>query len=89
MDSPRVGLKNVVVMFLHMNNVVAKRPVGGPECLDRAISLALQMLRDEGQPSVDIICGDLNMACGTDATLGCLESCRMIPVALWAGECCS
>ena len=89
LDRPRLGLKNIVVLSLHLNNIVAKKRVAGPECLGRCISSALQQLRDARQPSVDIICGDLNGACGTDATLGHLESCRMIPVALWSGECCS
>ena len=89
LDKPRLGLKNVVVMSLHLNNVVAKKPVAGPDCLGRAINSALQQLRNGRLPSVDIICGDLNGACGKDATLGVLKSCRLIPVALWSGACCS
>ena len=88
LDYPRLGLKNVVVMSLHLNNIIAKKTVAGPQCLARAIDLALQKIGQAGRPSIDLICGDINGASTSDTALNALESRRLIPVALWAGECC-
>ena len=49
-----------------------------------------------GRPSIDIICGDINMARAgrgesglwLDSTLNTLESRRLVPVADWSGDCC-
>ena len=88
LETPRLGLKIVVVMSLHLNNVIAKKVVAGPECIGRAIDRAAEMLKERGVPPLDIVCGDLNQACHSDLTLNILETSHIIPVAIWQGEVC-
>ena len=75
-------------MSLHLNNVIAKKVVAGPECIGRAINQATNLLQEKDFPPLDIVCGDLNQACHSDITLNILETSRIIPVAIWQDEVC-
>ena len=98
LTDPCLGLRSFVVMSLHLNNKVAKKTVAGPECIARALDAAVHEISTAGRPSIDIICGDINMArtgkanaesgLWHDATLSVFESRRLIPVADWSGDCC-
>ena len=92
----QLGLQSIVVMSLHLNDRVAKKTLAGPQCLGAAIDAAVERVAMRGRPSIDIICGDINMARAgrgedglwLDSTLNALESRRLIPVADWSGDCC-
>ena len=62
LDRPRLGLKTLVVMSLHLNNVQAKKPVAGPSTLAAVLDEAITACRAAGRPTMDIVCGDINMA---------------------------
>ena len=61
-DRPRLGLDSLVIMSVHLNNVHAKKPRAGPLALEEAIDAAIKACQDAGRPSLDIVCGDINMA---------------------------
>ena len=62
LDRPRLGLKTLVVMSVHLCNVHAKKPVAGPSKLAAVLDEAITGCRMAGRPSMDIVCGDINMA---------------------------
>ena len=62
LDRPRLGLKSLVVMSLHLNSAQAKKPVAGPATLAAVLDEAITGCRVAGRPTMDIVCGDINMA---------------------------
>ena len=54
---PRGGIKSINVLSLHINNIVAKKPVAGPMALDATLEEALRKC-----PEVEFVTGDLNGA---------------------------
>ena len=61
-DVPRLGLPTLVVMSIHLSCKYAKKPVAGPHTLAEALDTAQRRLSELGSPSLDIVCGDINMA---------------------------
>ena len=62
LDVPRLGLPTLVVMSIHLSCKYAKKPVAGPHALAEASDTAQRRLSELGSPSLDIVCGDINMA---------------------------
>ena len=62
LDRPRLGLKTLVVMSVHLNNVHAKKPVAGPSTFAAVLDEAIAGCRVAGRPAMDIVRGDINMA---------------------------
>ena len=62
LDRPRLGLKTLVVMSVHLNNVHAKKPVAGPSTFAAVLDEGITGCRMAGRPAMDIVCGDINMA---------------------------
>jgi hypothetical protein len=62
LDVPRLGLPTLVVMSIHLCCKYAKKPVAGPHALAEALDTAQRRLSELGSPSLDIVCGDINMA---------------------------
>jgi len=62
LDVPRLGLPTLVVMSIHLSCKYAKKPVAGPHALAEALDTAQRRLSELGSPSLDIVCGDINMA---------------------------
>ena len=87
----RVGRNHLGILSVHLNNHHAKKPQAGPDELARAIDEA-----SNSSHTVDIICGDLNMARWksnehanwNDKTLSELEMRGFMPVADYVKECC-
>ena len=89
----RVGRNHLGILSVHLNNQHAKKPEAGPDELARAIDQA-----SNSSHTVDIICGDLNMARWKrndgehanwhDRTLSHLEERGFMPVADYVNECC-
>ena len=57
LPEPRGGIGSINVLSLHINNVVAKKPVAGPRVLAARLDEALRKC-----PEVDFVTGDLNGA---------------------------
>eukprot|EP00974_Lingulodinium_polyedra_P092937 9003546-Lingulodinium_polyedra.AAC.1 len=51
LDQPRLGLKSIVVVSLHLNNKYAKRPVAGPRQFAKAFDDAQAVCERLGCPS--------------------------------------
>ena len=85
---PRVGRERFGVLSLHLNNNQAKKKVAGPEELKRVMEEAARSC------SIDIVCGDINMArwnpCHdwNDRTLDVIEEAHFVPIADYVDECC-
>ena len=90
---PRVGRKSLGVLSIHLNNVLAKKPLAGCWELGKTIETATNFSPNH---TVDVICGDLNMARWSkdhentwhEGTLEELEKRRFLPVADYVNECC-
>ena len=61
-ERPRLGLNSLVIMSVHLSSVYAKRPVAGPQALELAVDAAMAACSEARRPSLDIVCGDINMA---------------------------
>ena len=61
-EQPRLGLRSLVVMSVHLNSKYAKRLVAGPGALEEALDVAMQECLHAGRLGLDIVCGDINMA---------------------------
>ena len=61
-ERPRLGLNSLVIMSVHLSSVYAKRPVAGPQALELAVDAAMAACEHARRPSLDIVCGDINMA---------------------------
>ena len=57
-----MGLTSLVVMSIHLSCKYAKRVVSGPSTLADALDAAMLECLHAGRPSLDIVCGDINMA---------------------------
>ena len=89
----RVGRNHLGILSVHLNPHHAKKPEAGPDELARVIDQA-----SNSSDTVDIICGDLNMARWKrndgehanwhDRTLSHLEERGFMPVADYVNECC-
>ena len=62
LDVPRLGPPTLVGMSIHRSCKYAKKPVAGPHALAEALDTAQRRLSELGSPSLDIVCGDINMA---------------------------
>ena len=91
-----MGLNSFVIMSVHLSNVYAKRPVAGPLALELAPDAAMAACKHARRPSLDIVCGDINMArwqkgstqLWKDATYDIFEKRCILPVVDWSDECC-
>ena len=92
----RVGRDSLGILSLHLNNNHAKKPVAGIQELGRAIDQACGFSPSH---TVDVICGDLNMARWKksndgeyaewhEGTFNELELRGFMPVADYVNECC-
>ena len=89
----RVERSTLGILSLHLNNVHAKKTKAGPEEVGATIDKAV---RFGDSCSVDLICGDLNMArwrkndqaAWHEGTLNELEIRGFLPVADYVNECC-
>ena len=61
-QQPRLGLRSLVVMSIHLMCKYAKRVVAGPEALAKALDAATLECLHAGRPGLDIVRGDINMA---------------------------
>ena len=83
-------------MSLRLSNVYAKRPMAGPQALQEAMDAAIKACEDAGRPSLDIACGEINMArwktgnseLWHDATYDVHETRGIIQISDWRRECC-
>ena len=84
-------------MTLHLSNIYAKRAQAGPLALQEATDVGIKACVGACRPSLDIVCGDINMACcrqkgdsalWRDTAYDVLELRGIIPVSDWQGECC-
>ena len=90
---PRVGFSSMGIVSIHLNNVHAKKTQAGYLQFGECIDSARQYKSDR---TVDIVCGDLNMARWSRAsdalwhegTLEELEKRGYHPVADYVNECC-
>ena len=90
-DQPRLGLKSLVIMSLHLSSIYAQRAKAGPLALQEAIDADIKACADACRPSLDIVCGDINMACWGkgdsalwhDTAYDVLELRGIIPVSDW------
>ena len=85
---PRVGRERFGVLSLHLNNKQAKKKKAGRGEVARVMDLAASHC------SVDIVCGDINMArwnpvhSWNDKTLDVIEDRDFVPIADYVDECC-
>ncbi len=98
-DQPRLGLKSLVIMSLHISNIYVKRANAGPVALQEAIDAGIKACADARRPSLDIVCADArrpswhvgekgDSALWHDTTYDVLELRGVTPVSDWLGECC-
>ena len=88
----RVNRSSIGILSLHLNNVHAKKPQAGFMELGATIDKAVNF---DDRHTVDIICGDLNMARWKnhadqwhEGTLNELEMRGFLPIADYVNECC-
>ena len=63
---PRGGIRSINVLSLHINNIIAKKPVAGPRALEATLGEALGKC-----PEVDFVTGDLNGARNPSCLVTC------------------
>jgi hypothetical protein len=88
--TPRVGLDSLVVLSIHLNNIIAKKPCAPVQALEEVFEKTI------GHGSFDIVCGDINMArwgkdCGGEwraDVLSLLKKWDIEPVSYFPDECC-
>ena len=59
---PRLGLRSLVVMSIHLSCKYAKRAVAGPEALGEALDATMLECLHAGRLGLDIVRGNINMA---------------------------